>query len=441
MGKIAFYIKHGIEVRYYVLSGLSDYYKSLGHEVCLLLPKEITTDIKKYAHEYQIKTYTISTSVFNSNKYSTYLPYIRAITDARRRAKNAEMFNHHAVVNTKRKKIDTIFKWHFAQVLIEAVLRKIIALLFYNAALKKAIQDIGITELYLGQYNSITQVLLGVNANKLGIKPHVTSNGLKVVFIDDFVPFKITSLYTWNNIQTTLYQKANTRLPKQVFKPYGNLYHLFLRNTETNLQNDVIEKYQLDLSKPLILYALMFENIYPEEYKLLNTLIENLDNTLGAQHYQLLIRRNPFEESKSHLQNIQASNHVKIMDAYATKIKEDDWITITPYGEKEWREVLQLADLMITCPSLAVIDAAVCNTPSLIVTFNHDDAPNDKIGMLKESSFLQSLIQSPYINIADDINIFKTQAKHMLTIKKNTNQQVIFDSLGLAKSTIEKYKI
>ena len=96
MRKVCFYIGHGVEVRYFLLSGIVQELENRNIQCCLLLRKEIISPVlDEYIYKYNIKTIYLT---FTNEDIvpSSFENYFRSIRNARKRIKNIPIYSHFA---------------------------------------------------------------------------------------------------------------------------------------------------------------------------------------------------------------------------------------------------------------------------------------------------------------------------------------------------------
>jgi hypothetical protein len=280
--------------------------------------------------------------------------------------------------------------------------------------------------------------IVGVNASLSGAKVDVFINTLKTVFIDDFIVFKINRLYSWSIIQNKLFQQANKGINESVFLPLGSPYHNFLRNKDDKAQQKMITKYNLDITRPIVIYSLINEKVYKNEHLIIELICNYFkDNFEHHNRPQIVIRRNPFEQDSEHINYLKSLPCTIVADHFWERNEKEEWSIQAEEGEVEWRALLQLASVSMNIPSMATIDSLMCGTPVVNLNFNHQGEFNSELSFIIESPYSKYFEDSEFVFSINSINELNTLKEGYLFAKSNNNN--ILQSLDISKSTLENF--
>ena len=433
MNKIGFFIHHGVEVRYFLLSGLLNFYKEK-NEVCLYVTEDHSEVLKDYANKYNVEIKTLPSIDLKTPKFEGYL---KAFTNARKRASKNPIYSHLGQISTN-KPFDIIFKIKFVFKLFEYFFKNQTTSYYKNIEYITFFKTEGLTKIYLLEYNSGFLRTIGVNAGLAGIETNVFINNLKTLHIQDFISFKIKKLFSWNLAQNELFQNANLLTKKSKFEPKGSPYHTFLREVDIGYQEEVIKKYNLNVLKPIVLYSLINEKVYKNEHLIIEQISNYIEeNFEEKERPQIIVRRNPFEVNSSHVEYISKLKNITIADHFWERKENKEWSIQTEEGEVEWRALLQLATVSMNIPSMATIDSLMCGTPVVNIKFNHQGVFNSELSFIIESPYSKYFEDVEFVFSINSINELNNLKEGYLFAKSKNNN--ILQSLDISKSTLEKF--
>lgn len=432
MSKTAFFINHGVEVRQFLLSGLAEYIKS--HRNVYIITKDIESNaLDEYILKYDIEK--IILPGLELDKYP-WEKYIRVFTDARKRSENIIIYSHFGGLKNENRWFDFFFKSKIIIKFAELFFRSFSTKFYFNKQIFHFLKKLEIKELYVLDYDDLSIKALASAANHLGVRVKVNINTLKTVYINDFISFRPDSVFSWNYSQNELFQSGNKLFKGSVFKPVGNPYHNFL-NRSVNTSNKIYEKYNLSVDRQIILYSLINEKVYNTEH-LIVKLINDYFNTLDyKQRPIILVRRNPFEESDYGVSEIRKLNNVKVMDHFWERDSKKNWSIQTIEGEKEWRDILQIASISLNIPSMSTIDSIVCGTPVITIGFNEKGEYNSEISHIVDSPFCEEFNKSKFVFKAITFKSFTEVFSKFSSFKAITNKSIIQKSIEIVQSELD----
>lgn len=436
MGKIGFYINHGVEVRYFLLSGLADLYKGTD-EVCLYVHDNHSEVLKEYSLKYNVVVKVLPE--INVNK-SSFERFQRAFTNARKRANDVAIYNHFGLLSSP-KFYDIFFKIPFIIRIGNFFFRQKAIRDYKNEKLISFFKKENLSKLYLLQYDSTLLKLVGINGALSGADIVVYVNTLKALFIDDFVIFPIDKLFSWNKSQNVLFQKANDGISSVKFIPKGSPYHNFLR-IEDEINCEIVTlKYGLDVRRPIIVYSLINEKVFDKEHLIIEIISKHLnDNFTIENRPQLIIRRNPFERDCRHIHFLNSIKNVIIADHYWERDEQKEWSIQSLEGEIEWRALLQVANLNMNIPSMSTIDALMCSTPVLNIAFSESGGYNKSLDFIIESPFNKDFEKCKFVKTARDFKEFSNYFEIMLAVKSSVGKNEIINSFDISTASIQEFK-
>lgn len=434
--KIGLLINHGIEVRYYLLSGLLHYLKEQGHEAILIVPDVPSSYLREYIDLFNIKYEILPTKANSTSKYDALA---RSVGNARKRSSNTKIYHHYGADLSTPKWYDSLFKIPGVSLVADNFFRKKLSITCHDKNIVDFFSGLGLNRLYMLQYSSPFLKRIGASAAAASIDIYVFINTLKTVFIDDFVPFNLARLFAWNKEQCILFEQGNKGLKKSIFKNTGSPYHNFLMEEDAEIQLRVMNKYGLSPNTPFILYSLINEKVYNDEYSILKFISDQIEHLDIDNKPYLIIRRNPFEVSDTHIQKIAKLQHIIVADHYWERDEAREWSIQGIEGELEWRALLQLASLSMNIPSMSTIDSILCGTPVLNIGFEASGNYNDKLRFLIESPFNEEFEKSKCVKTFRSSDGFVDTLQSFLSIKEKLKKSQIVASMPITTSHISAY--
>jgi len=428
--KYAFLINHGVEVRHFILSGLLQQVQAT-NDACILVRQEINSPaLNEYISQYHVEAVRLPFSS-NLKKRHRLEAYITAIRKARKRLKGLGNFHNFQKENRGISIRDRILSFplfvHFAMYVGIKKLRQH----YTQTDVVDFLQQQHITDLVLLEYNSPLLLLFGFSANHANMKVHVVMNTLKTFFVNDFIPFSLHRFYAWNMEQTKLFQQSNPHQNKENIVCGGNPYYAFFVNSMFDAEVENVQlKYPALHGKKWIVYSLIYEKMFANEYALL----EILNNTITElftkeQRPCLLIRRNPFEEKSELIEKLARLENVIIADHLWERDSEKEWSIQYIQGEKEWKLFLQQAALCMNIPSMAGYEAIISGTPVLNIGFDADGMPSVELEHFTKAPFMKDVNQSEFIQVCTTTDMLKKELPIWLNKKNEQRKEYIRSSL------------
>lgn len=440
MAKHLFYISQGVEVRYFLLSGLTDLLKA-NSEVALLIDENNDSPIlKKYIKQFDIETIVLPLQQFNINIWK-YESYIRTMRNARKRVDNSPIFKHFGGNANQSKWYDKLLGNRISSKIFEKAFRFFLRRHYKNNGLQQFLKDNNTSAIHFVENGWKYHVSLGINSNLLNIPVHLHVNSLKTFFVNDFVFFNVNKFYAWNQSQQKLFAHSNSGISDDAFINAGSLYHNFLMTTPTESEIQLLKgKYQIASDKKIILYSLIFEKVYESEYILLKQIDEYLSQNFDESHRPIVVvRRNPFEESQLHIDEIRKCKNVVVADHYWERNAEKSWSIQDLEGENEWRIFLNMAICSLNITSMSTVDSIVCGTPVLNIGFDTSGNYNQQLDFLIKSPFANEFEKSRFVETAKTFEEFKMQISRFMNIKDHTQRTEVQHSLEITLPMLNSF--
>lgn len=435
--RIAFYIGHGVEARHFVLSSFVKILEKQGNSVVYLFSKRIDTEFR---HEYFPVNQTILIEDGKLGVKRHFIEgYVSAIRKARLKLKRVGLFH-----NFNDPKPPSFFRdWLLGNFLVHNTVTWISQFIYKQHYTDNRVIDLfqtnGIEILFLLDYNDPFQLKLGYSAQKANVKVNVCINSLKSFYINNFLPFKVNRLYVWNDFQKELFSKFNPNIHSHSIVSSGCFYHHFLIH-DNNIYQPSNEIAEITRS-PYVLYSLIFEDMYSEEYYLIKNLSETLKRLFPHNTPNIIIRRNPFETPHFNLNRILSIPGVFLAPHNWERDSEKDWSIQSIKGEREWKYLLTHALLLINISSMASIEALILGTPVINLGLGKNGNPEVLLNRFYKAPFMEVIHKSNFSGLVLNQGELEVELKRLMTIKNVVNKDAISDSLAIIKANLSKLDI
>lgn len=435
MSKIGFYIGHGVEVRHFLLSGFIEFVKQKNQVVLLIRENIDSPFFDEYIKEFEIDVIRLPS--LKPNKTSVFLAQLtRSFRNSRKKLTANKIYSHFESSNNNRGLLDFVKGNLIVHKILDYIMGPFFAKINFNQAVEKILLYSKIDHLYLLEYSHPVNKVLGSVCSKHKIKVHILLNSLKTIFIDDFISFKIHRLHAWSDTQRELFDQANPNLETLIFKDSGSPFHTFLRSIDADNVNRVLEKYHLDTSRPIIVYPLIYEQVFSKEH-LIVEMMDSFFNSLKKENRpQLILRRNPFEEKSFLIDSVKSLDNVILFNHYWERNRNQNWSIQSIEGEMEWKALLQISTLMISYPSMSVVESINCGTPVMNVGFDENGFENTDLSHIIHAPFIKQFEKSDYVTQCLTFNDFKNKYYLFSHLKKTMPTNKISCSLNLSLSEI-----
>jgi hypothetical protein len=435
MSITGFYIGHGVEARHFLLSGLVDKALEKG-KVVLFTRKKINSPFLDY-YVNNLDVETVSVNDISPNKSSVFIGgIIRALRNSRKRLNKVSIYSHFGGATNKIRKYDFLTGNDFIHYIIDFFARPLLTYLNYNSIIDKVVLDSKIDHLCILEYGQTMNNALASVCSKNNISIHVFVNTLKTVFINDFIPFKFDRLFCWSFSQATLYKSANPNLKSSAFKVTGSPFHSFLKEEDFENSQRVLEKYNLDSSRPIVVYPLIYEKVYSGEHLIIEKINMFFNSIKEENRPQLVLRRNPFEESSFLVDYVNEFENVIVFDHFWERNKNQNWSIQSKEGEMEWKALLHKCSLMISYPSMSIIESIICSTPVINIGFGENGSENKKLSHLVHAPFIKQFEKSAFVEQCLTFYDFKEKITPFLNYKNQILSEDISNSIGISNSNL-----
>lgn len=431
---MAFYINHGIEARHFVLSSLVERLEKEGNKVVFLFENNINSMLRKQFFPDE-KIIFFPDKILSKNRYWIE-GYVSAIRKARMNLKKVGLFHNY----NEPKPPSFLHDLVLGNSLVHFFVSFFSKLLYKRYYTDKAITNFliinKINELYLLDYNSPFQLQLGFSANKANVGLHVCINTLKSFYINNFIPFKANNVYVWSEVQKNLFLRFNSNLNSKNTIDSGCFFHHFLLHDKTNYKPS---QQIIDLTnEPYVLYSLIFQTMYPNEYLLIEKLEKTLSKLFPNNTPKIIIRRNPFENSKFNIEQIRSIKNVKIASHHWERDESKSWSIQSKEGEYEWKYLLKNAKILINISSMASIEALFLGTPVINLGLNKNGVKDNELKRFYNAPFMSEILSSKFSGLALNQKELEHHLMKFIEVKDRFSITEVQNSLNITKTDIDK---
>lgn len=439
MGKVAFYIGHGVEVRHYLISGLLDAVRETKSVVLVVDEQLESNTLKEYLVFYKVPILRMPKLV--NSKPSFFIEgVIRAIRDARKRHKKIGIYRHFGEVGNGNCFLDFVKGNRVLHYLNDIIGRKWTLTRYFNRELFVFFTFNKVDCIYLLEFGSTNSKAIGSVCAKKGIQVNLFLNTLKTVFINDFIPFPINRINVWNDQQKNLFISANPAIAKKKIVATGTPFHFFLRKNDFEYLRLVKLKYNICSGRPIIVYSLLYEKVYSNEHLIIEKINGFFNQKFRPEERPIIVlRRNPFEESDFGIKYLSQFSDIVFADQYWERNSEKGWSIQGLEGELEWRALLDLATITMNIPSMSTVDSLMCGTPVVNIGFDETGYENKSISHIIHSPFVNEFAKSEFVSTFTDFDLFKESFRHLLGIKSVNSRFDIQNSIDVVKMDINQY--
>ena len=425
--KIGFYIGQGVEIRHFILSGLFQKAAENGEAIIIMKNDMDSNYLKDYVEADKI----IYLPDFKEIKKRHFIEtYVSGIRMARLRFKKIGNFHHFSERGKSNFIKDFLLGNPVTFYLFTLFSLPFLKRYYTSNELVKIFKENNLTTIFLVDYNTPFYLQIGYSANEAKVDMKIIINTLKSFYINDFVPFKIKSLYAWNENQNNLFKQSNFHQSSNSFLALGNPFHNFILNP---IDLTVIDKELKEIEHtPFIVYSLIFEKVFSGEYEVLSLINSFINDNFTVNKPKIIVRRNPFEQTQIHIEKIRQLNNVIIAPHTWERKAEKEWSIQSYKGEAEWKFLLSKAKLLINITSMAAVESIVSGTPVINIGFNGQGIQEPLLKRFSNAPFLSDILVSKYVQLAINFEDFKNIFFELYNKKQEINKAEIVNSMNIS---------
>lgn len=408
----AFLFQCSSEYKSLLLSGLYHQLKKK-HNVIGIMQDCSSIYLDEYSHDYDFEVYKFSEQYFQ-HKELRIEQIAAASRKARHRIKKIGNFGYFSI-DRPIKWIDHILGNYFVYLILHLLTLIQIRKNYKCKDILEIYKKIGITDLVLCGYANAGNKLFAVNAQHANTNVWITLSNWKDLYVNNFIPFSPTKIFSWNNEMKTEYLKRNFHLSSKSFSTIGNpAFDRFYAFTPKYNRDYYNLKYDIGSNQPILLYTMLAPDAYPYEIEsillindMLNTLYPNKNNRPC-----ILLRRNPLDTVNLHQSHLDANSI--FADHYFEGNKEKGIIIQSHEGEDEWLDLIYHSSIVINVASTVTLEALMLNTPVINIEFNGDGANEPFLKKFTEAPFYVPLLNRQDTKVCRTIVEFKSALLYYL---------------------------
>lgn len=394
-------INYGIEYRNLLLSGLADEL-SKDSKVTILYRNGLFPDFREFFDEEVIMHYPYADveGALKRSKLENYFHYVRK---ARMRSKGIGIYKNYNPNYNENKVFDFIIGNDVFYNIFRKVVTNEINDTYFHEPLKKLLKHHGITDIIISGYSSINSMAFGITALALGLNVHVLINSWKDIYINDFIPFQATSIFTWSENMKSQYKLLNPHIKADSIYTIGNpIFDRFYDFTPRNSREYYESKYKLLKGSPFILYTMLDPRRYPDELKVLDLIAKSLDKK--NKNLKIVIRRNPFDSSSTVEDYFKDNPRVVVADHFSKRDDENDFFIQSLEGEIEWLDLLYFSEAVLGVASTVAVEALLLKKKVLNISFGKNGKTCERLKQMNLAPFFTELYNREDVTLVNDLS-------------------------------------
>lgn len=380
MRTFVIFIFYGIELNNFYYSGFLNQMKK-GTKIFIFTPhtnSEIINKLKETNCE-------IIYIKLQNRKSGIFEKYFLSIRRARLRIKGINPIGWQG--NTREKKnMDYLIGNIFVYKIIHFIYQKVLLSKYINKELSTVFKKHQITDVIMQSYSSTQSIEIGVTANYSKVKTWLINWSWKDFYTNEYIPFKVNKLFTWNNEYKYLYNKFNKHINLSKIKAIGNpsfdIFHNYKPEKKLTYYS---QKYNFDSSKKIILVTLINPKVFPNENVLLKKIFTQIE--IKFNDVVFLVKPNPMDSNSDALKNEFENTNAIILDNLWFYMESLNFNCITNEAKTEWLDLLYYSIGTINIVSTVIIESLLMRKPVININYGNIDS---------ETTFIQKFLKAPY---------------------------------------------
>lgn len=272
---------------------------------------------------------------------------------------------------------------------------------YFNPVLAKFLTTNSFTDIVMQGYSAPDMMSIAITAEQMGCKTWVINWGWKDFYINELIPFQPAGFFTWNNRYRKLYLTHNSHIaPEKVFA-FGNpAYDSFFNHKPANSLEYYADKYNFDITNPIILYTLINPDAYAEEESMIDQIAQILHQN-GLDKVTLLLKPNPMDKTiKRFNKVINHYENVILLDNLWEYDKKNNFNLLTHDAKVEWLDLLFYCQATMNVPSTVTIESLIMKRPVINIGFGALPEDDKKIMRFAEASYYRDLFKRNDVMLA-----------------------------------------
>lgn len=405
MSSTAFYMATGFEFRNFIYSGLWSELCRPGEGLLLRRPFD-SSEADRIAAAHSLNVVSMPRSLYEHERGRAD----RWHTGARRARErlsgdgNFNYFQHDRGATLK----DRVAGSDIVNRILRNLALREVSTSYLSTDVQVLLRDLKVRDLLVAGYSDLATVVLAQSALRMGIRVSVVMNSWKDLYVNGFVPFSPTSLFTWSDGMTRQLRAANPHLAKVSVCSSGN--PAFARHADYRPRRTVAEyaeKYGFERGRPILLHSLLSPRAYPAELAIIELIDRQLSEKWPDQGVRplVLLRRNPIDDEEYDLSRFEAGN-VRVADHFWETSYEDAVYVQSEEGEAEWLDLLTHAAVNTNVASTVTLESLLMGVPVVNVEFSGSGEWSQELSRFAAAPFYRPLRGCEDVIVARKITEF-----------------------------------
>jgi len=275
-----------------------------------------------------------------------------------------------------------------------------------DKVIEKVYKEYQVTDLLMAGYSSKSAASLARTAQKYGLNIWLTINSWKDFFVNSYIPFTPTKIFSWNKEMKKQILSLNSHINPDSVEVVGNLsFDRFYNYQPVNSIDYYSIKYHFNKKRPIILYTMISPRAYPYEKDIIELINKKLINKFKDEEYRPLIvlRSNPIDETEL-IDSYYTGNNVVYADNYFDASYKDAVFCQLPEGEIEWLDLLYYSKLNINIASTVTLEALLMHKPVINIEFSSSGKKDEELSRYSNAPFYKPLLNREDVSIVDNID-------------------------------------
>jgi len=272
--------------------------------------------------------------------------------------------------------------------------------------IEKVYKEYKVTDLLMAGYSSKSALSLARTAQKNGLNIWLTINSWKDFFVNSYIPFNPTKIFSWNEGMKKQIVSLNSHIEQNSIEVVGNLsFDRFYNYTPVNSIDYYSTKYGFNKNRPIILYTMISPRAYPHEKDIIELINKRLIEKFEDEEQRpiIVLRSNPIDETEL-VNSYYTGNNVVYADNYFDASYKNAVFCQLGEGENEWLDLLHYCKLNINVASTVTLEALLMNKPVINIEFSPSGKKDQELSRYSSAPFYKPLLNRKDVSIIDNID-------------------------------------
>jgi len=213
-------------------------------------------------------------------------------------------------------------------------------------------------------------------AINLGVRTVILPNSWKDVYAKPYVPATPDRIGVWSQSVASDLIAANPHMPKERIAVCGSLHLAALADHSAVMDRDEFcRKFGLDAARPIICYTAAAPAAVRNEERIVEALLEAIENGTIPHSPQLLLRLNPMEDGARFRGLGQRYRTLRVQKPLWEWSERQDWCCALPEDTELWRATVYHSAVNVSIASTVTLEFAALGRPVINICF---DLPEDQ---------------------------------------------------------------